>query len=659
MEDVVEFGVFRVSPARRELLANGRAVVIGARALDVLIVLIGRAGELVTKEELLATVWAGAAVEDGAIAAQIAAVRRTLGDGHDGARWVQTVPGRGYRFVGTLHSSAARSAVVPLPATPLAGSGRNLVTRPLILALTLALGLALAASAVWVARDRLHLPSGVGPIRVAVLPFDTIGSDEGARTFADGLFDELLGALSLNQVLVVSRADTAFLRGAGAAQAIDRLGVRLLLEGVVQSDGQTLRVRMHLDDVRRHAILWSRQFEAPVQRSKFLSSDVAAHTTDVVESAASDRYGLDATGMDAPTMAAFLEAGDQMQNGSGDRFVEIFRRVVARAPNYSYAHSDLAFALMNTGSPIAARSEARRALALDPHNGESYSILANLAPEGAWREREALLLRGLTTDPDPPYLPESYGDFLSEVGRCREALAMTQRAVRAEPYWAGPNIWLPARLLDVGQVEAAQEAMARTVQEWPDLPAVKVMSSYITDTTGPLPQALAMLEGPNLPAPFARTPGAIRTWRLFAMARDTHDASLRAAAARAVNRAVAAGDLTRRNAVFALSMLGDIDGALTNSERYASPQSLRQPGTLGRNDTWVLFAGPTAAMRRDPRFIQLAGKLGLVDYWRQSGRWPDFCSEAGWPYDCRVEAARLAAKDARFAVVKAKSRGAR
>jgi len=81
MDQSVEFGRFRVFIGRRELWADGRPAPIGARALDLLIALAGRPGELVTKDELLALVWGGAAVADGAITARIAAVRRALGDG--------------------------------------------------------------------------------------------------------------------------------------------------------------------------------------------------------------------------------------------------------------------------------------------------------------------------------------------------------------------------------------------------------------------------------------------------------------------------------------------------------------------------------------------------------------------------------------------------
>ena len=102
VDETFSFGGFRVLCGRRELWAEGRRVEIGARALEVLIVLLRAPGELVTKRELADEIWGGAAVEDNAIQAQVSTARRALGCGVAGARWVQTVPGRGYRFVGEI-----------------------------------------------------------------------------------------------------------------------------------------------------------------------------------------------------------------------------------------------------------------------------------------------------------------------------------------------------------------------------------------------------------------------------------------------------------------------------------------------------------------------------------------------------------------------------
>jgi hypothetical protein len=88
------------------------------------------------------------------------------------------------------------------------------------------------------------------------------------------------------------------------------------------------------------------------------------------------------------------------------------------------------------------------------------------------------------------------------------------------------------------------------------------------------------------------------------------------------------------NAIEALSVLGFTDDAFTVAQKYTP----RREG-----DTAFLFYTLTARLRRDPRFMQLAARLGLVDYWRSSGHWPDFCSEPGLPYNCRDTATKIAA----------------
>lgn len=98
-EEVFQFGPFRVSKRKRQLETDSGPVPIGARAFDLLIVLLDREGQLLSKQELLDLVWAGQAVEEGNLHVQVAALRRALGV-HQGL--IQNVPGRGYRFAGRL-----------------------------------------------------------------------------------------------------------------------------------------------------------------------------------------------------------------------------------------------------------------------------------------------------------------------------------------------------------------------------------------------------------------------------------------------------------------------------------------------------------------------------------------------------------------------------
>lgn len=102
------FGPFCLRPAAHILLEGNTPVHIGARALDLLIVLVEHAGELLTKEELFDRVWPGLVVEEGNLKTQVALLRKALRDGQANARYLMTVPGRGYRFVAPVSTAGPK-----------------------------------------------------------------------------------------------------------------------------------------------------------------------------------------------------------------------------------------------------------------------------------------------------------------------------------------------------------------------------------------------------------------------------------------------------------------------------------------------------------------------------------------------------------------------
>ena len=102
---VLSFGSFRLLPSQRLLLEADRRVSIGSRAFDILTFLVERAGEVVGKDELIARVWPNVFVEPSNLKFQISALRRVLGDGRGGNRYIVTVPGRGYGFVAPINSA--------------------------------------------------------------------------------------------------------------------------------------------------------------------------------------------------------------------------------------------------------------------------------------------------------------------------------------------------------------------------------------------------------------------------------------------------------------------------------------------------------------------------------------------------------------------------
>ena len=115
-DQAISFGPFRLVPSQQLLLEDGKPVRLGSRALDILIALAERPNELVSKDELIARVWPDTFVEEGNLRVHIATLRRALGDGQAGRRYVANIPGRGYRFVAPVSLSAEQEPPAPPPA---------------------------------------------------------------------------------------------------------------------------------------------------------------------------------------------------------------------------------------------------------------------------------------------------------------------------------------------------------------------------------------------------------------------------------------------------------------------------------------------------------------------------------------------------------------
>jgi DNA-binding winged helix-turn-helix (wHTH) protein len=110
---VFAFASFRLNPAERLLLEDGKPLRLGSRALEILITLVEHAGETVLKDQLIKRVWPDTVVDEGALRVHVAALRKALGDGRDGKRFIGNVPGRGYSFVAPVTREQAQEMVAP------------------------------------------------------------------------------------------------------------------------------------------------------------------------------------------------------------------------------------------------------------------------------------------------------------------------------------------------------------------------------------------------------------------------------------------------------------------------------------------------------------------------------------------------------------------
>jgi DNA-binding winged helix-turn-helix (wHTH) protein/TolB-like protein len=633
-------GRFTLKPFR-QLLDAGVPAPIGRKALDLLSVLAKAEGALVTKDELMATVWPKATVEDNAIQVHIAALRKVLGTD---AELLNTVHGLGYRLTAAPATASPGPRPEASPETMRVSAPRRRAIPALWAALAV---IAIAAPGLWFLRDRLPWTPRPSESRVAVLPFDTIGAGKELRGTADGLLDEIVNQLSNNQIQVVSPAESKALRG-GETEAIDRLGADLMLDGTVQGEGKAIGVRVHLDDVREHVVLWSGEFHGHADAIEALQASVAAQAADVLFWSKTARSGK--VRLDAPSLAAFIagrESTTGVRNGSQESALSSYRKVIAAEPDFSWGHSAVAvsdaFGLIGRpASPATdalraeARWEAGRALALEPHNAEAYTALELALPTLDWAGRESLLIQGAAAEPsfEPDVMME--GRLLWVVGRAADALPWFWRAHELNPLHNGETWSLAVILASEGHPADSRALVAQMQTQWPDQRSTRDAQFWTSVVSGATDDALAFLAGPAAPAACAcqRNERSAGAWRAALKAVASKDAAATVDAVKMVMAAADAGSLDHGEALTLLTMLGDLDDAFAQAQLYRPMNPYMPP---------YLFLPPTAPLRSDPRFMQVAAKLGFVAYWRATGRWPDFCSEPGLPYDCRREAVKIAA----------------
>lgn len=275
--DILLFGPFRFDRRGRLLFRcaeDGRyqPVSIGSRALTVLGMLTQRPGDLVTKDEIIDAVWPGVVVEESNLTVQISALRRILDAGSEGGSCIQTVSGRGYRFVPRvmrpqeMPDAAARTAPANSTghATSAASGGSRIRSWHWLYSASAAVALALLLTA---AGWRIGWFSGrQAPPRLSLvmLPFANLSGEPKDEYLADAITYDLTSDLShISGALVIGRESAYALKGKAVdvRQIGQMLGVRYVIDGSVQRIEDTLRVNVQLTSADTGLQLWSDRFE--------------------------------------------------------------------------------------------------------------------------------------------------------------------------------------------------------------------------------------------------------------------------------------------------------------------------------------------------------------------------------------------------------------
>src|ERR1700752_1313871 len=439
-----EFGRFRLNVAERVLLRDGETVPLTPKVFDILLTLVEKRGQVVSKEDLMKRVWPDTFVEEGNLTQNISLLRKALGESPGGVQFIETVPRRGYRFVATISETTAyapvNSAEIPVPAAVATPAPVRRRTPAFVLAAGLVI-----ASIIGV----MYFTSKAGNTAViqsiAVLPFIDESADPDAAYINDKIAESLINSLSkLPQLRVVPRSVVADYKG----KAIDprkigeELNVRAVVTGKMSRRGDMITIQADLIDLQNLAQLWGQRYDHKVSDVLLVKDDISR---DIFENLRLKLNVEEKKQLEAYRL--YLKGRNAWNKRTGDALlqaIDFFNQAIEIDSNNSAAYAGLAdcYNMLvvygrlepKEGFPKA-KEAATKALEIDASSAEAHSSMAVLQFPWDWDRtatesefQEAINLK-------PAYAParQWYSSYLVAVERFDEAIAEAKRTEELEP----------------------------------------------------------------------------------------------------------------------------------------------------------------------------------------------------------------------------------
>jgi TolB-like protein/DNA-binding winged helix-turn-helix (wHTH) protein/Flp pilus assembly protein TadD len=496
--ETLRFGEFELNLATFELRRHGSTVRVERLPMDLLIMLVERRGDLVTRAEIVDRLWGKDVfvdVETGVHTA-IRKIRQALRDSADTPAFIETVPGRGYRFVAPVEivtngSGTPAAAPAAAAAEPAAIATPRVRLRPTAALVAGVLVLVVIAGlAVWRWTSTVNAPSRV---TLAVLPFENLGGDPERGYLADGLTEETivsLGQIDAEHVAVIGRQSMMVYRG-NAAKSLAEIGREVkadyLLESSLRAEGGHFRITTKLIRARDQVQVWAESYDREPTSMLGLQRELSAAIAQQI------RLRLSPDRLEALTRRQTRNADAYDLYLRGRNFViqrtpattrtaiEYFGRATALDPNYALAWAGIAEAYgassMNGDAPPLevtprARQAAEHALRSDPDLAEAQFAMAyvNWMFDWDWPKAESGLRRATTLDPNHAMSHLVLGHLLSQSGRHDLARSSMQRARELDPlnpmsYAMSSQVEFQARNY-AAALEAARRAIALDPEFW-------------------------------------------------------------------------------------------------------------------------------------------------------------------------------------------------
>ena len=469
----IRFGPFEVDPVSGELRKHGVRVKLQEQPLQILELLLEQPGDVVTREELRQHLWpADTFVDfDHGLYNAIKRLREALGDVADTPRFIETVPRRGYRFIGEITGSsrpaaqADTGAVVVCetpssPALPQAETGsrkkRLLVlvgAGSLVLVLLLLFGFNVGGAGAHVSAP-LTKPPQIHAL--AVLPLKNLSDDPAQEYFSYGMTDELITNLAqISGLKVISHTSVLqYEKGTKPLpQSAGELGVDGIVEGSVQRSGNRVRITAQLIYAPQEQHLWADTYDRNLKDVLTLQSGVAAAIAESIRSKTGDSVEAARKPAASPSIQAiddYLQGKYSIQRmASGDGLqgfeaaIQYFRKAISEAPDYAPAYVALANAYdvnydwrPSEIKPLQ-KAALMKALELDPGSADAHLLKARFYGECDLDGAESEFKEALRLNPNLADAHYRYSSYLADVGRVEESILEAKRALELDP--EGPS----------------------------------------------------------------------------------------------------------------------------------------------------------------------------------------------------------------------------
>ncbi|GAB3510417.1 winged helix-turn-helix domain-containing protein [Pseudoxanthomonas daejeonensis] len=659
----------------RRLVRDSETLALEPKAFAVLALLAGSPGRVFTRDEILDTVWGHRHVTQGVLNRIVSLLRHALGEDAMHPRLLHTVYGIGYRFdlpVAEPVSAAAAGSEVDAPAATAATAANGMsgmsaaATQPPprrawpILAFVVLL---LAVAAAWLAgrEGRIQPPaearvSAAGEPSLAVLPFADLSRARDQEYLADGLAEDILNQLARSQSLrVVGRTSSFSFKGRSEdLRSIGRkLGVDHLLEGSVRRDGDQLRVTAQLVRADDGTHLWSKTYARELRDvfavQEEIAHDVAQALSVKLDVARFNREQGGTTSVDA--YDRLLRWRSIVMRGQLDfehdrERLQLAREMVALDPQCILCRDLLARSLDSMalelgdarGGPLRdealqVRTEIAR---IAPDSWVGKLVRANALWSGGKRA-EAIDLARQVVDSGPPTKERvwDYAYMIYAMGHLEESIALVEQVRAVEPMalYLSRDLqydYTAARRYEDAEAEYRRARALEGSQLSPDsLALFRQLAGKRPGAQEDLRELHSRLlrQGREFDTPFFRDLGAVL---------DDREAMLALVRRALADEAYGGGSGVAYLWTSVADALGDADLAVAAMRRDLAGWEGFQQGAMAPPPYVALWNAPYSNVRAHPDFKKLLAETGVVDYWRQTGRWGDGCGPLGEDdFQCR------------------------